>query len=132
MFNYCLTANCGIKFDLKKFYHQIDVAEDQQGFFGFIFPMEKKEQPTYFVWTVLPFGYTRAPFIAKSLIKPLISKWRSLGICIVVFFDDGFGVFQDSDFMLVRAILSKLTSFVLLVKLTNTRVSEGARSNFTF
>jgi hypothetical protein len=45
--------------------------------------------PEFFVWTTLPFGYTRAPYIVRHLIKPLISKWRSLGASCVVFYDDG-------------------------------------------
>ena len=57
--------------------------------------MAKNETPTYFVWTVLPYGYTRAPFLAKSLMKPLISKWRFLGMFVVVFVDDGMAVSHD-------------------------------------
>jgi hypothetical protein len=46
----------------------------------------------YFVWARVPYGYTRAPYIAKSLMKPLITKWRRLGFKIVVFYDDGMAV----------------------------------------
>ena len=96
---YSLEANYGIKFDLKKFYYEMDISEDHQTYFGFMFPMSDGEEPTYFVWTVLPYGYTRAPFIAKSIIKPLISKWRSLGIFVVVYVDDGMAVSQDKHFL---------------------------------
>ena len=44
---------------------------------------------TYFVWTTLPYGYTRAPYIGRSLMKPLISNWRRLGASVCVFYDDG-------------------------------------------
>ena len=44
---------------------------------------------TYFVWTTLPYGYTRAPYIARSLMKPLIANWRRLGASVCVFYDDG-------------------------------------------
>ena len=52
-----------------------------------------------FVWTVMTFGYTRAPFIARSLMKPLIKKWRMLHILVAVFYDDGFSVSHDPHFL---------------------------------
>ena len=94
MFSSCFDANFGIQFDMKKFYYEVDIDEDFQPYFGFMFPLHSDE-PSYFVWTVLPYGYTRAPYIAKSLMKPLISKWRALGIPVVVFVDDGFAVNKD-------------------------------------
>ena len=94
MFDYAKNSNYAIKFDLKKFYYEIDVHPDYQDYLGFMFPM-KDGVHEFFVWTSMPFGYTRAPFIAKSLLKPLISKWRRLGINIVVFFDDGKAVSND-------------------------------------
>ena len=45
----------------------------------------------YFQFTVLPFGLFSAPFIFKKLIKPLEAFWRSQGIPIAIFFDDGVG-----------------------------------------
>ena len=99
MFKYSLNAQYGIQFDLKKFYHEIDIAENHENYFGFMYPMADGQSPTYFVWSVLPYGYTRAPFIARNLLKPLISKWRSLGINIVVFYDDGLAVSSDKRFL---------------------------------
>ena len=45
----------------------------------------------------MPYGYkyTRAPFIARQIMKPLISRWRSLGGFVVVFYDDGLIVFHS-------------------------------------
>jgi hypothetical protein len=95
MFEYSREAVCGIKFDLKKFYHEIDIHEDHQQFFGFMYPMSDGGEPTYFVWKTLPYGYTRAPFIAREIMKPLIKRWRSLGALVVVFYDDGMLVNKD-------------------------------------
>jgi hypothetical protein len=95
MFEYSREAVCGIKFDLKKFYHEIDIHEDHQQFFGFMYPMSDGGGPTYFVWKTLPYGYTRAPFIAREIMKPLIKRWRSLGALVVVFYDDGMLVSKD-------------------------------------
>jgi hypothetical protein len=57
--------------------------------------MEDGQPHTYFVWATVPYGYTRAPYIAKSLLKPQVTKWRELGCKIVVFYDDGMAVGQD-------------------------------------
>ena len=60
-----------------------------------MYQMEENAPHTYFVWTTIPYGYTRAPFIAKALLKPLVAKWRQLGCKIVVFYDDGMAVGQS-------------------------------------
>ena len=99
MLEYSIDANYSIQFDMKKFYYELCINEEYQTYFGFMFPMKSGEESTYFVWTVVPYGYTRAPYIAKSLIKPLISKWRELGILVVVFYDDGMAVSDDKEFM---------------------------------
>jgi hypothetical protein len=92
MFNYSTSANYAIKFDLKKFYHEIDINEEHKKYFGFMYQMVDNGPHCYFVWATVPYGYTRAPYIAKSLMKPLITKWRRLGFKIVVFYDDGMAV----------------------------------------
>jgi len=92
MFNFATDSSYGIKFDLKKFYHEIDIHEEHKTFFGFMYQMTENEPHKYFVWATLPYGYTRAPYIAKSIMKPLVAKWRRLGCKIVVFYDDGMAV----------------------------------------
>jgi hypothetical protein len=104
MFNFSTTSAFGIKFDLKKFYHEIDINEAEKQYFGFMYQMEEGEPHTYFVWSTMPYGYTRAPFIAKALMKPLIIKWRKLGCKIVVFYDDGMAV-ADCEHMLRKQSL---------------------------
>jgi Reverse transcriptase (RNA-dependent DNA polymerase)/RNase H-like domain found in reverse transcriptase len=92
MLTYCLDANFSIKFDLKKFYHEIDLHVDDQKYFGFMYVMNDNEKPKTFVWRTMPYGYTRAPFIARSLMKPLIANWRRQKVKIIVFYDDGMAV----------------------------------------
>ena len=50
-----------------------------------------KGHTRYFQFTVLPFGLSSAPLIFTKLLKPLITHWRSQGIPITIFFDDGVG-----------------------------------------
>jgi hypothetical protein len=74
MFQYARTAQFGIKFYIKKFYYHIDLGQDFQKYFGFSYVLAEGEPPVFFIWTSLPFGYTRAPYIVRHLMKPLISK----------------------------------------------------------
>ena len=92
MFNYAINSSFAIGFDMKKFYHEIDINDDYETYFGFTFCMSDNEEPSYFVWTSLPYGYTRAPFLAKSIMRPLILKWRKIGVLCCVFIDDGMAV----------------------------------------
>jgi hypothetical protein len=85
MFEYELDAKYAIKFDLKKFYHELSINASFKKYFGFMYQMEDGKEPEMFVWSTMPYGYTRAPFIAKELIKPVVAKWRRLDAKIVVF-----------------------------------------------
>ncbi len=99
MLEYSRNSEYAIQFDLKKFYHQIDINPANKTYFGFTFPLFATGSSQYFVWKTLPYGYTRAPFIARSLIKPLVNKWRALGGMVVVFYDDGMAVDRDAEFL---------------------------------
>ena len=58
------------KFDLKNGYYHIDIFEPHQKFLGFSWVF--KDNIKYFVFTVLPFGLTRAPFIFTKVVRPLV------------------------------------------------------------
>jgi Reverse transcriptase (RNA-dependent DNA polymerase) len=88
---YANSCEYAIKFDMKKFYHQVKVHVDYRQYFGFQFDMGGGTKQ-YFVWCTMPYGYTRAPCLARQLMKPLIAKWRALGAKTVVFYDDGMAV----------------------------------------
>jgi hypothetical protein len=105
MFHYSANSSWAIKFDLKKFYYNIDVNTAFKTYFGFMYQMKNGEPPTTFIWNTLPYGYTRAPFIARQLLKPLIAKWRKYGINIVVFYDDGMAVSHDKMLLQKMSIL---------------------------
>lgn len=78
------------KFDIKQGYHHIDIFEPHQKFLGFSWVIDGKIR--YFVFTVLPFGLTSAPFIFTKIMRCLIKYWRTNGIKIACFLDDGLGV----------------------------------------
>ena len=79
------------KFDLKSGYHHLDVFSEHQPYLGFSWKLEG-ETPSYFMFTVLPFGLTSAPYIFTKLLRPIVKHWRSQGISIVVYLDDGFDI----------------------------------------
>ena len=57
------------KFDIKQGYHHIDIHKPHQNFFGFSWEVGGKT--CYFVFTVLPFGLTSAPFIFTKVMNVL-------------------------------------------------------------
>ena len=75
------------KFDLKQGYHHIDIFEDHQTYLGCAWEIDGKLR--YFVFTVLPFGLSPAPRVFTKVLRPLVALWRSKGIKIVLFLDDG-------------------------------------------
>ncbi|XP_057299732.1 uncharacterized protein LOC130630297 [Hydractinia symbiolongicarpus] len=77
------------KFDIKQGYHHIDISEEHQNFLGFSWVIGGKER--YFVFTVLPFGLSPAPFICTKTMRVFIRYCRENMIKIAIFIDDGFG-----------------------------------------
>lgn len=42
----------------------------------------------WYRYTVLPFGLSHSPFVFTKLMRPLVERWRSMGITIVAYLDD--------------------------------------------
>ena len=78
------------KFDLKSAYHHIEIFEEHRTYLTFAWNFGQSKT-RYFRFCVLPFGLSTAPFVFTKLLKALIKYWRSQGIPIVVFLDDGLG-----------------------------------------
>ena len=56
------------KFDLQKGYYHLDVFSEHQTFLGFSWFHEGRER--FFVFKVLPFGLSDAPFIFTKVVRP--------------------------------------------------------------
>jgi hypothetical protein len=82
-------------FDLKSGYHHVEISEQHQTFLGFSWRKPDFNGEVFYVFTVLPFGLSTAPYIFTKLLKPLEKHWRSQGICIAIFLYDGWGTVQD-------------------------------------
>jgi len=98
------------KFDLKSGYYHIDIFEPHQTYLGFSWNFEGKTR--YFIFSVLPFGLSTAPFIFTKTVRPLIKYWRSLAIKIACFLDDGLGTEPNKE----KAINSSRIVYETLIK----------------
>ena len=78
------------KFDLKNDYHHTDIFEPHQMFLGFSWVF--KDIIKSFVFTVLPFGRTNAPFVFTKIVRTLVKYWRFSSVKITCFLDDKIGI----------------------------------------
>ena len=62
-----------LKFDLKSWYHHIDVNENFQTYLGFSWKIDGKV--SHFVFTVLSFGLNSAPLLFTQIVLPLEKYW---------------------------------------------------------
>ena len=76
-------------FDIKQGYHHVDMHPESIPYLGFSWEINGVTR--YFVFLVLPFGLTSAPFIFTKLVRVLVKMWRGQGVRICVFIDDGLG-----------------------------------------
>ena len=66
------------KFDLKSGYHHVDIHPDHFQFLGF--QWEERGVPSYYVFTVLPFGLSTACYVFTKLMRPLVRFWQGKGL----------------------------------------------------
>ena len=78
-----------VTFDLKSGYHHVAIAEEHQRYLGFKCMVKGVE--TGFVFCVLPFGLSTAPYVFTKITKPLLAHWRRQGIRCQLYMDDGSG-----------------------------------------
>ena len=76
------------KFDMKSGHH-VGICSDHQGFLGFQWFLYNSVEPKYFIFTVLPFGLSSAPYVFTKVFRPIVTHWRSQGVPIVLYLDDG-------------------------------------------
>ena len=75
--------------DLKDGYLHISGAEAHRKYLGFSWPLDGTVR--YFRFAALPFGLKPAPFVFTKVLRPLVAHWRSKGLRIFMFLDDGTG-----------------------------------------
>jgi hypothetical protein len=82
-------------FDLKSAYHHVEIFEEHRKYLTFAWDLDMYVT-RYFQFCVLPFGLSSAPFVFTKLLKPFSQAWRSQGIPIAVYLDDGLGAGKNS------------------------------------
>ena len=90
-------------FDLKSGYHHVDIAQEHQTFLGFSWRVPDSIKEIFYVFTVLPFGLSSAPWVFTKVLKPLEKYWRVQGLCIAIFLDDGWAIVQDREVCRIKA-----------------------------
>jgi hypothetical protein len=76
-------------FDLKSGYHHIDINPAFQQFMGFSW------KGRHYTYTTCPFGLSSAGLIFTKVLKEMVKIWRSKGIKIVLYLDDGIIIGKD-------------------------------------
>ena len=92
-------------FDIKQGYHHVDMHPESVPYLGFAWEIEGVLR--YFVFLVLPFGLTSAPFIFTKIVRVLVKSWRGKGVRICVFIDDGLGTKRKYPIAKMDALLVK-------------------------
>ena len=93
-------------FDLKSGYHHIEIASEHQTFLGISWKLHQAEGFQYFVFSVLPFGLSTAPYIFTKCIRPLQKYWRLQGVKIAICLDDGLVI--DNDYGICKTLSSRI------------------------
>lgn len=76
-------------FDLKSAYHHIEIFPDHRNFLGFSYIIDGKKK--FYIFNVLPFGISTAGYIFTKLTREVVKYFRSQGIKLVMYLDDGLG-----------------------------------------
>ena len=75
-------------FDLENMFFHVKLEESVKQFFGFT--VEQPDgTPEYFVFNVMPFGYSPAVAVVNRLLKPVVAYLHQLGIRVAIYVDDG-------------------------------------------
>lgn len=74
-------------FDIECGYHHVDINVEFWKFLVFSWTFSGSDR--YFTFRVLPFGLSSACYLFTRLFRPLVSRWRSFGICAILYIDDG-------------------------------------------
>ena len=78
------------KSDIKHGCHHVNIDKAYHKYLSFSWSEDGVTK--YYVFTVLVFGLSTAPFVFTKVVKVLVGYWRGCGICIFSFIDDFLGV----------------------------------------
>ena len=93
---YFVQGGYATKFDLKSGYHHVDIFPEHRQYLGFCWSFQGGVE-RYFMFNVLPFGLSSAPYIFTKLLRPLVKLWRCRGLHTVLYLDDGINFEQSME-----------------------------------
>jgi hypothetical protein len=73
-----------ITFDLKSGFHHVDIHPAYMQYLGF------EWKNSYYAYSVCPFGCSSSGLIFSKILRELVKRWRSHGLSVVMYLDDGF------------------------------------------
>jgi len=76
-------------YDLKSAYHHIEIFQEHRQYLGFSWAFDGV--PRFFVFNVLPFGISTAGYIFSKVTREVVKYFRSRGIRVIMYLDDGLG-----------------------------------------
>lgn len=82
-----------LTFDLESGYHHVSIVQHHQQFLGFSWFSNGARR--HFTFKVLPFGLSTACFVFTKLLRPLVTRWRSMGHVSLVYTNDGISGAHD-------------------------------------
>ena len=88
---------------IKIWYHHVEIHKAFQQYLGFSWSVNGEIK--YYVFTVLPFGLSSAPFLFTRLVREIVKYWRSLSYPIIVYLDDGWCCLNTEFFFIKYLIL---------------------------
>lgn len=74
----CYKDEYFVTFDLKSGYHHVDISKDCWPYLGFSWDFKGVRR--FFMFRVLPFGLSTACYVFTKLLRPLVKRWRSMGL----------------------------------------------------
>lgn len=76
-------------FDIRGAYHHIDIYPEHRTFLGFSWT--ENGQIKLYVFNSLPFGLATAGHVFSKVVRTIVKFWRSMGVKVITFLDDGLG-----------------------------------------
>ena len=121
-FEYLIPGGYMFKFDISSAYHHIDIHSSHQTFLGFSW------EGKFYVFSVLPFGLTSAPFVWTKCLRSVVKFVRENGIYLVLFLDDGWGVnrsfsLTEENAKFVKDVLQNAGFLINLTRKMNTNAN---------
>ncbi|VDH97494.1 Hypothetical predicted protein [Mytilus galloprovincialis] len=68
----------------------MSVHKDHQTYLGFSWKFQNTTK--YFKFSALPFGLSTAAHVFSKVLRPVVKHWRSQGLRVILYLDDGWGV----------------------------------------